>query len=354
MATFSSVKRRASSLKVTLFFSLFLIMWSVLAGRLVWFRTRDFKISLIVFGVSAAVLGTGWFLLQWQSRVTWLCRLQMILHKAGALPSDYRFIDDAMPWNVNKKTQDVVNIAEQVVQENIKSLAANRHALDKYLGSQASRHAIQGAGTGFGGQMQSVFILFSDIRGFTQMTELLTSQETMRVLNQIFSALAMAVEHQGGEINKFIGDAILVYFHRSPENERKEAEKVVRAALEMQEKFRVVTTNNNDLKARNVSIGLGIGIVAGQAIMGNLGSRNRMEFTLIGNSVNLASRLCSIAPQDEILVDEELAMLVNDKFHIESRLPVQLKGKKEKTTPYCILGDLTNRDDIRMASEYQI
>jgi adenylate cyclase len=102
------------------------------------------------------------------------------------------------------------------------------------------------------------------------------------------------------------------------------------------------------LNAKSISIGLGIGLVAGEALMGNLGSRNRMEFTLIGDSVNLASRLCSIAPEWEILVNEELAMMVSDQFHIESRMPVQLKGRTEKTTPYCIMGLLNPQQSLQL------
>jgi class 3 adenylate cyclase len=345
MATLSSVNKRAYTKKVPLFFFLALLLFSVVPSELFYFYSHNLVLSLIVCGGAVAVFCLWWFLFQWQTAVTWLCRLQIVLFKTGALPDDYRFSDDGGPLEVQSRIDDVVKTASTVVQETKQNLATTRHTLDKYLGSQASRHAVKdGSSSTLGGQLQNVFILFSDIRGFTAMTEELNSQETMRTLNQIFSLLSVAVEKQGGEINKFIGDAILAYFKRSPdpESERSEGEKVLKAAFEMHEKFTHVVNNNNELKAHNVKIGLGIGIVAGKAIMGNLGSRNRMEFTLIGESVNLASRLCSITPENEILVNEQLAMLVNDKFHIESRMPVQLKGMKEKTTPYCVLGPLSN------------
>jgi class 3 adenylate cyclase len=328
-------------------------MYSGVAGEVVWLYTHNLNLSLLVFGVAALMLATWWFLFQWQSKVTWFCRLQWIFFKAGALPENWKFVEDASPFNVDLRMQAVVDEAAVVVQENIKSLAANRQTLDRYLGSEGSKHVLQSAGSGsnsLGGQLQLAFILFSDIRGFTQMTEALTSKETLRVLNQIFTGIQAAVEKNGGEINKFIGDAALIYFKRSAENEKDEAVRVIRAAFEMQKTFTTVARTNNDLKARNVKIGMGVGIVAGHAIMGNLGSRNRMEFTLIGNSVNLSSRLCSICPQDEILVNEEMALLVSDKFHIESRLPVQLKGLRDKVTPYCVLGDLENRDFIHIGS----
>ncbi len=354
MPTLSSVKNRAYSLQVTLFFFLSLLMWSAVSGEMVWLYTHNLTLSLEVFGVAALVLATWWFLFQWQSKVTWYCRLQWILFKSGALPESWRFGEEASPFNVDQKMEEVVNEAAAIVQENLRSLASNRQTLDRYLGSQGSKHVLQSAGSGgstLGGQLQLSFILFSDIRGFTQMTEQLTSKETLRVLNQIFTGIQASIEKYGGEINKFIGDAALIYFKRTAENEKEEAERVVRAAFEMQKNFLTVARTNADLKNRNVKIGMGIGIVAGHCIMGNLGSRNRMEFTLIGNSVNLSSRLCSICPQDEILVNEELALLVSDKFHIESRLPVQLKGIRDKVTPYCVLGDLENRGFVRRTTD---
>ncbi len=331
-------------------------MWSAVTGEMVWILTHNLQLSLEVFAVAALAMAGWWFLFQWQSRVTWYCRLQWIFFKAGALPETWKFAVDASPTKVDERIQSVVDEAAMVVQENIKNLAANRQTLDRYLGSEGSKHVLQSSGGGnstLGGQLQLAFILFSDIRGFTQMTEQLTSKETLRVLNQIFTSIQAAVEKKGGEINKFIGDAALIYFKRTAENEKEEADRVIQAAFEMQKSFTNIARTNSELKARNVKIGMGVGIVAGHAIMGNLGSRNRMEFTLIGNSVNLASRLCSICPQDEILVNEEMALLVNDKFHIESRLPVQLKGLRDKVTPYCVLGGLENREFIRISGGQQ-
>ena len=302
MATLYSINKKANSNLVSLYFFFFLILLSAAVGGLAWFYTKKLELSLGLGGSIAVILGLWWFLYQWQVKLTWLCRLQMYFFGAGALPDDHRFTDDALPWNVEERIKELVKTATETVQETTKSLAANRYAMDKYLGSHASRKAMSGSATSdLGGQLKSLFILFSDIRGFTQMTEKLTAQETMRVLNQVFSALSTVIESHGGEINKFIGDAILAYFPWTEENQRGEAEKVVRAALNMHERFELVVENNSVLKPRNIKIGLGISMVAGHAILGNLGSRNRMEFTLIGDSVNIASRICNITPEGEIL-----------------------------------------------------
>jgi class 3 adenylate cyclase len=347
MATLFSVKKRAESKFFHFVFFFVLLLSSGGAGWLVWFYARRWDLALYASGASTLFFGTCWFLVLWETSVTWLCNLQLTLAKLNLLPKDYAFSDDASPLKVKSFMDTAVRVALETAQSREKEIVSSRHTLDKYLGSDASRQA-KGSNTSLGGQVQKVFVLFSDIRGFTKMSEQLTPQETMRVLNQIYTGLGLAIEVQGGEINKFIGDAILAYFRRSVENEKVDAQKAIRAAIDMQEKFRQAVKASNELTSKSISIGLGIGIVAGEALMGNLGSRNRMEFTLIGDAVNLASRLCGIAPEWEILVNEELAMLVSDQFHIESRMPVQLKGKAEKTTPYSIMGDMSSRNSTHI------
>jgi class 3 adenylate cyclase len=349
MATLSSVKHRAETVMGPLFFFFLLILLSIVIGQLSWLFTQNALLSILVGVAAAAVFSVWWFLYQWQTNVTWLCRIQMIFFGAGALSTDYVFVDDALPWTVKKRTAEAIKTAADIIKGASKNLVENRHVLDKYLGSHASRQVRRNPFE-VGGEsqdQQDVIILFSDIRGFTAMTEKLTSKETMRVLNHIYSLLGTTLASHGGEINKFIGDAILAYFKRSGTNPRADAEKVVKAALEMQEKFAAAVRRNNDLNIRMVKIGLGIGIASGKAIMANLGSENRMEFSVIGDTVNTASLLCGLAYEGEVLINEDLALLVTDKYHMESRMPVQLKDKKESTTPYCVFGSMENRASIK-------
>jgi class 3 adenylate cyclase len=348
MATLSSVKHRAETVMVPLFFFCLLLLLSIVIGQLTWLFTANQWLALGVGGATAAVLSLWWFLYQWQTNVTWLCRIQMIFFGAGALSTEYTFVDDALPWTVKKRTQEAFKTAEAIIKGANKNLVENRHVLDKYLGSHASRQVRKNPfDVGGDSQNQEVIILFSDIRGFTAMTEKLTSKETMRVLNQIYSLLGATLANYGGEINKFIGDAILAYFKRSEKNPKEDAQKVIKAALEMQEKFAAAVKRNNDLNVRMVKIGLGVGIASGKAIMANLGSENRMEFSVIGDTVNTASLLCGLAPEGEILINEELALLVTDKYHMESRMPVKIKDSNETTTPYCVFGSMENRATIK-------
>ncbi len=339
MATLESVYKRAHTSKVSVFFFLILLMLSVTAGELVWTLRHNLRESLVVGGVALFFFCIWWFFFQWQSKVTWLCRLQMIFLGAGTLPNDYRLSDDAMPWDVAERTDAVVQMASQMVQKTQRDLQANRKALDKYVGSQASTQILKRPTTGLlGGDIEMLFVLFSKILGFNQMTSKLAPSETVDTLNSLYSAMAAAVETQGGEINKFIGDSVMAYFKRPDGDPSQAAERAVEAAMDMQKNFNFLTSENEVLKARGLELGLGVGIVSGHAILGNLGWRQRMEFTLIGDSVNLSARICAIAPAGEILVNEELAQMVGGGFRTETRPPVQLKGKSEKVTTYCILG----------------
>ena len=350
MATLHTIKRQSES--PAPFFVSLLIQTTLSCGAayLAWTYLQQQWIIALGAGLGIfLLLGIWGFFVRWQTAVIWLCRFQLNLVKLNLLPKDFVFWDDASPINVQPRIEESFKAALLTVQNHEKAIVSQRHILEKYLGSEASRQA-QGSNTNLGGQLQKVFILFSDIRGFTRMSEQLTPQETMRVLNRVYTALGTAIEVQGGEINKFIGDAVLAYFRRSPENEKLDAQKTVEAALEMQEKFLQAVRSIPELNSKSITIGLGIGLVAGEALMGNLGTRNRMEFTLIGDAVNLASRLCGLAPESEILVNEELALLVSERYHIESRMPVQLKGKSEKVTPYCIMGDMSHHNAMRTPS----
>lgn len=190
-----------------------------------------------------------------------------------------------------------------------------------------------------GGVLRPVFVLFSDVRGFTRMTESLRPEETVEILNTLFTAFEKEVREQGGEINKYIGDAAFAYFRRPYGDPTPAVRNVLRAALRMQERFLFHAERIRVCYSRPVEIGLGIGVAAGEAILGNLGSARRMEFTLIGDTVNLASRLCGMAKAGEILVNEEMAALAEESFLLERLPEVEIKGKSGTHRPSRVVGE---------------
>lgn len=180
-------------------------------------------------------------------------------------------------------------------------------------------------------------VLFADLRGFTAMSEQLAADDVVKLLNQFFTIATEAVHRHGGTVFNLMGDALMAGFG-VPIPQENAAVSCLAAAREMIER-------TWPLFARwPVQIGLGAGINAGEVVVGNIGSAQRMDYTLIGDTVNIASRLCSRATQGEILVSEAayLELERNGAAGDARRLPaVALKGRAAETVLYSIgvLGD---------------
>ena len=154
-----------------------------------------------------------------------------------------------------------------------------------------------------GGERTTVTILCSDIRGFTRLAASMEAQEVADMLNDYFSALMNPIFQNDGTIDKFIGDAILVVFG-SPEADPDHSRKALVTAVEMQKAARKVSEKR--VAEGRVACEIGIGIHSGEVIHGFIGSPERMEYTVIGDAVNLAARYCDGARAGEILISEEV------------------------------------------------
>ncbi|SCA55899.1 putative Adenylate/guanylate cyclase [Candidatus Terasakiella magnetica] len=156
-------------------------------------------------------------------------------------------------------------------------------------------------------------ILFSDVRDFTDFCERETPENVVAFLNQSLGIVIEAVREQGGDVDKMIGDAVLAHFQGEKAEER--ALKAAKKALE-------------DTKMSNLPRGIGIGIYTGDVVVGTVGATNRMDFTVIGDTVNVASRLCSAAEQGEIVIEghEEHIMSKQYSHNVEQ---ITVKGREE-------------------------
>ena len=154
-----------------------------------------------------------------------------------------------------------------------------------------------------GGERSVISILCSDIRNFTLLTEDMDAEEVVGMLNDYFSALVSVIFRYGGTIDKFIGDAILAVFG-SPEADAKHADKSLRAALEMQVEVKKVSAIRE--KAGLPTCEIGIGVHTGEVIHGFIGSNERMEFTVIGSAVNIASRYCAAAQGGDVIISQQI------------------------------------------------
>ncbi len=188
-----------------------------------------------------------------------------------------------------------------------------------------------------GGENRKLTILFSDIRKFTSLSEKLKPEELVELLNDYLSAMGEVVADNDGIIDKFIGDAIMAFWGAPLENNKQEKD-AVRSALLMVEKLKAFNKENRSKNRPEINIGIGIN--AGEVIVGNIGSKKRFDYTVIGDEVNLASRLEGLTKfyGVSIIVSEKVTMKVNDEFVVRYLDNVAVKGKNQGIRIYEVMG----------------
>lgn len=197
-----------------------------------------------------------------------------------------------------------------------------RGILDKVVSPEIAKEMVKGNIT-LGGENREVTTLFADIRGFTTMTEGMEPQEVIAMLNQFMEHAAAAVESEGGVVDKYVGDQIMAIFG-APVSHPDDPLRAVRAALRMNENMNRL--NKKRQTHNEPEIKIGIGINTGLAVAGNMGSVKRLNYTVLGNSVNVAARLCSQAGPSEILVSGHTHRCVAPRVETMPLEPVPMKG----------------------------
>lgn len=213
----------------------------------------------------------------------------------------------------------------------------------KYMSADAADAILHGEDQ-LGGHLVNVTLLFSDIRNFTTLSENYEPSEVVESLNRYFSGIVTAIESQGGMINKFIGDAVLAIFGldsgKSLNSEgigMSHADQAIHASMAMLTALEEFNRHNREKNLPEIKIG--IGIHSGPVILGNIGSQTRMEYTVIGDSVNTASRIESGTKGlgSTILFSEASKKLLTKTIPIDKTFKVRLKGKTEIIKVYAPL-----------------
>ena len=205
-----------------------------------------------------------------------------------------------------------------------------------------------------GGENREVTILFSDIRGFTTISEKLSAEELTRVINEYLTAMTDIIMEEGGLVDKYIGDAIMAFWG-APVDNPKQAECAVRAVVKMSEKLKEM---NKEWAKRNVpELGIGIGLNKGQVIVGNMGSSKRFNYTIMGDEVNFGSRLEGLNKmyKTECIVSESVAEAVkgNSEFTLRKLDRVLVKGKKEPKNIYEVITTPVNDNLKKSISAFE-
>jgi adenylate cyclase len=176
-----------------------------------------------------------------------------------------------------------------------------------------------------GGDKRELTVLFADVRGFTTFSDQLPPEEVLGELNGVLRSLVEAAFEEKGTVDKYIGDAVMVLFN-APLEQIDHAERAVRAAVKMQAAL------------AGSRLAVGVGIHCGVAVVGNVGTAERLEYTAIGSTVNMAARLCESAGRGEIIISEELRARLDDRIEAEVRAPIQVKGIVRELVTYRVTG----------------
>jgi adenylate cyclase len=175
-----------------------------------------------------------------------------------------------------------------------------------------------------GGVNQTITVLFADIRGFTALSENENPEKVVGLLNRFFTAMSEIIFEHGGTLDKYLGDGLMALFG-APTASKTDADNAVKTAIDLQKR---ITQLNTELLAEGFpEVSVGIGLHTGVATVGYIGSEQRSEYTAIGDTVNLASRLESNAEGGQILISEATGKACNESFRIRKRKPLTVKNR---------------------------
>ncbi|HEY2367683.1 MAG TPA: adenylate/guanylate cyclase domain-containing protein [Polyangiaceae bacterium] len=206
----------------------------------------------------------------------------------------------------------------------------------KYMTASVMEHLMAGK-VQLGGETLTATILFSDIRSFTSISEKMDAKSLVALLNEYFTEMVDVVIKEDGVVDKYIGDAIMAVFG-APVTKKDDAIHAVRAAIGMRE---ALAKLNVKLKERGMTpLKTGIGVHTGEVVAGNIGSEKRMEYTVIGDAVNLASRLESSTKElgTPVLISEDTYALVKDHVDARAVKEITVKGREKPVMTYEVLG----------------
>ena len=218
--------------------------------------------------------------------------------------------------------------------EDISDVSKVKNTFKRYVSKQVVDELLDDdAKLNLGGEQREVTILFTDIRGFTSMSENMKPERVVTTLNEYFSDMIDIVFKNNGTLDKIIGDELMVLYG-APLSGSDDTRRAVQTAIEMQE--RIKQLNLERKKRKEPPILVGAGINNGLVVSGNIGSRDMMDYTVIGDTVNVASRLCAAAGPGEILVSKTVYKETKEVYSFSTLEPIRVKGKAKKVPIFLV------------------
>lgn len=259
----------------------------------------------------------------------------------------FRYI--TKPWNERELRMTIENAKQlfELQQKNKKLVKALRYKVEeqektlrlfmKYVPEPVVQKALEDSEeTIFEGEQRDIAVLFCDIRGFTPLSEFAPPKEVVSFLNAYYATMTECVKKHNGSVNQFVGDEVFATFGAPiayPENEKN----AVFCALDMIWALKKLNQQFQD--KFNTEIKIGIGINSGEVVAGNMGSEDRIEYSVTGDTVNTGKRIESITREhpNSILISERVHQTVQNLIETEAFEPVKVRGKKDKISVYKVL-----------------
>ena len=228
-----------------------------------------------------------------------------------------------------------IAVEQAALRDDVRREQERRNRLARYSSPAVVERILEAPGMGQGGMSAEegeVSVLFADLTGFTNMAERLPAGEVVLILNQVFARLTDAVFAHDGTLDKFRGDGMMAFFG-APLAMPDHAERAVEAALQMQRALAELNRGRDGVRP----IQMRIGVNSGSVVVGDIGSPQRKDYTVIGDVVNIASRLeSSVAKPGQVVIGQATFELAGHRFSCEALDAVRLKGKRESVRPYIV------------------
>lgn len=237
----------------------------------------------------------------------------------------------------NVANQAAIAVQNSLYARKLEAEAITRERFARLLSPAIAQQVLDGkVAIAKGGEGRQTTVLFSDIRGFTSMSEDENAQVIVDMLNEYFELMVEVVFKYEGTLDKFVGDEIMALFG-APVSHGDDAIRAVRTAIEMLEVL--AELNRQRAVKGDPEIRIGIGINTGHVVAGYIGSSKALEYTVIGDTVNTGARLCSLAKAGEIIISAATLAQLNNLFDVVELPPTQVKGKAQPLKVYNVIGE---------------
>jgi len=248
------------------------------------------------------------------------------------LTATHSFADEDLEFLIAFGGLTAVAIENSQLSERIRREALVRSNFERYFSPNIAQVIAQQQSAGrLPSEKRPVVVFFSDIRGFTPMSETMSPDEIARLLTEYFTEMVDKVFEFGGTLDKFMGDAIMALWG-APIVHEDDADRAVQCAIAQLNELEKL--NSKWKQEGRTEVQIGIAINFGEVFAGNIGSDRRLEYTVIGDAVNTAYRLCGKAGPNEILISEPFYQQLKKKPAVEALEPIQVKGKAKKVPVY--------------------